>query len=75
MFGEDFPGGGIRGGDVVIGDHQEHAFAAVGVADAQVAQFAGVTQRDFPTGIDPVRAGTIFGGMGRVRGGFGQGGV
>jgi hypothetical protein len=39
VFGEDFTGGGIGGGDVVVVDEHEHGFTAVGGADAQVADF------------------------------------
>jgi len=60
VFGEDLAGGSVRGGDVVVVDEHQHVFAAMGRADVEVADFAGVAQRDFSIGIDPVGAGAVF---------------
>ena len=75
MFGEDLAGGGIRGGDMLVLDEHQDLFAAMGRSDAQMPDFAGVAQRDFPIGIDPVGAGAVFGLMGGVRCGLRQGHV
>src|SRR5699024_9050595 len=66
MFGEDLAGGRVRGGDVFVVDQHQNLFAAMGRADAQVADFAGIADGDFPIGIDSVSAGAVFGFMGRL---------
>ena len=56
VAGEDFAGGEVGDGDVVVVGEREDAFAGVGGADREVVHAAGATQGHLAGGVDAVVA-------------------
>lgn len=54
VFGEDLSGACVADGDVAVVDEHEDGYAGVCGADAEVAEFAGVSECDFPELVDLV---------------------
>src|SRR5699024_1843742 len=71
VFGDDFAGGGIGGGDVAVVDEDQDGGVDPGAADALVSEFAGVAQGDLAVLVDFVGAGAPFGFSGDVGSGLG----
>ena len=71
VFAEDFAGGEFCDGDGGVVDEHEDPFASVFFSDSEVVHSPGATQCVFPSGVEPVDADQVVGGVGEgVRCGF-----
>jgi len=71
VLAEEFPFGEFCDGDCCVIDEDEDSFASVFFSDSEVMHFPGPTQCGFPSGIEPVDADPVVGGVGGgVRCGF-----
>ena len=57
MLAEDFAGGVV--------DEHEDPFASIFFSDSEVMYFPSPTEGDFPSGVEPVDADLVVGGVGQ----------
>ena len=65
MLAEDFAGGEFCDGDGGVVDEHEDPFASIFFSDSEVMHFPSPTQCGFPSGVEPVDADPVMGGLGQ----------
>jgi len=65
VLAEDFAGGEFCDGDGGVVDEHEDPFASVFFSDSEVMHFPSPTEGGFPSGVEPVDADSVVGGVGQ----------